>query len=80
MSIDCAAEKVRSLPPPGRIRLLAGPRQVAKTTILLEFVRRFPAYRPLLLCDPEKTAAAARIGIDAMPRAEFLRGGPPAPG
>jgi predicted AAA+ superfamily ATPase len=42
---------------------------------LLEFVRRFPEHRPLLVCDETRTAAAERLGVDAMPWREFLWSG-----
>jgi hypothetical protein len=32
---------------------------------LLEFVRRFPKFQPLLVCDTEQLPAAARLGVSA---------------
>lgn len=43
---------------------------------LLEFVRRFPAYRPLVVCDAGKEKAAERLGIPAIPWDRFLFAGP----
>lgn len=43
---------------------------------LLEFVRRFPTYRPLVLCDPAQAPAAERLGVPAMDWRQFLLGGP----
>lgn len=49
---------------------------------LLEFTRRFPKYRPLLLCDADDAAARAvadRAGIACQPWQEFLLEGPAPP-
>lgn len=46
---------------------------------LLQFVRRFPAYRPLVLCDPDQVGAGARAGVDAMSWEEYLWVGPGGP-
>lgn len=43
---------------------------------LLEFTRRFPRYRPLLLCDPGDSHAAARLGVPALSWKQFLLEGP----
>ncbi|MBI2844520.1 MAG: hypothetical protein HYX78_14085 [Armatimonadetes bacterium] len=43
---------------------------------LLEFVRRFPDFRAMILCDDRYTDTARRIGIDAVPWREFLWSGP----
>ncbi|MDD3926647.1 MAG: hypothetical protein PHT33_08315 [bacterium] len=86
-------------PAPGRIQMLTGPRQVSKTTILLEIVRkwgkgaveiktggytagdlsgllefsrRWPEYRPLVICDDKHADTAQRIGIDCLTWREFL--------
>jgi predicted AAA+ superfamily ATPase len=37
--------------PPGRIQLLTGPRQVGKTTLLLDLERRFKARAVYVACD-----------------------------
>ena len=44
-----------------------------------EFTRRFPSFRPLLLCDPRDVDAAADHGVAAMSWAQFLLHGPAAP-
>ncbi len=44
---------------------------------LFEFVRRFPRYRPLLLCDEDQLGASGRLGVPAMPWWRFLHDGPP---
>jgi len=43
---------------------------------LLEFTRRVPKYRPLLVCDPAELPAAARLGAAAKSWQEFLLDGP----
>ncbi len=44
---------------------------------LLEFVRRFPAYRPLLIAPTKALTIARRAGIDSMTWQDFLLTGPP---
>lgn len=44
---------------------------------LLEFNRRFPAYRPLVLCNPTGKRTAARAAVETMDWREFLLVGPP---
>ncbi len=44
---------------------------------LFEFVRRFRAYRPLVLCRPEERITAERAGVDAIDWRDFLLKGPP---
>ncbi len=44
---------------------------------LLEFCRRHPRFRPLVLRGPEGADAARRVGVDSMPWAKFLLSGPP---
>jgi hypothetical protein len=44
---------------------------------LLEFTRRNPAYRPLVLCDEEETSAALAAGAEAIAWQQFLWSGPP---
>lgn len=41
-----------------------------------EFTRRFPEYRPLMICDPAEQGAAERRGIAAMSWQDFLWEGP----
>jgi len=43
---------------------------------LLEFTRRFPKYRPLILCNPDDLRAAARLGVSATSWRQFLLTGP----
>ncbi len=47
---------------------------------LLEFSRRHPQYRPLLLCAPESLQLAGRLGVPAMTWRQFLIEGPTKPG
>jgi uncharacterized protein len=44
---------------------------------LLEFCRRYPRFRPLVLRGPEGASAARRAGVESMPWAKFLLAGPP---
>jgi hypothetical protein len=39
---------------------------------LLEFHRRRPEYRPVILCDERHVDIGARVGLDVVPWAEFL--------
>ena len=41
-----------------------------------EFTRRFPEYRPLVVCEPGEQGAAERLGIAAMSWQDFLWSGP----
>jgi predicted AAA+ superfamily ATPase len=43
---------------------------------LAEFTRRYPAFRPLVLCDEERLPEAERLGVPAMPWTGFLLSGP----
>ncbi len=45
-------------------------------TGLLEFTRRHPTYRPLVLCDPPAPASAGRTGIATQAWTDFLVRGP----
>jgi len=60
------------------IEVKTGPFRTADVRGLLEFTRRFPRYRPLLLCDPAELGAAARLDVPAMSWTRFLLDGPPA--
>jgi len=42
---------------------------------LLEFARRYPDYRPVVLCDEDYVDVARRIGLDAVPWREYLWNG-----
>jgi predicted AAA+ superfamily ATPase len=44
---------------------------------LLEFVRRYPQFRPLVVCSADGLAAAERAGVAAVTWQEFLLKGPP---
>jgi hypothetical protein len=44
---------------------------------ITEFTRRYPTFRPLVLCAREAKAAPERVGIEAMYWGDFLLGGPP---
>jgi len=44
-------------------------------TGLLEFCRRFPDYRPMVLCDEEHTDTAKRLGMDVLSWRAFLWNG-----
>jgi predicted AAA+ superfamily ATPase len=46
---------------------------------LLEFARRFPKHKPLLLCDPARVSGAERLGVPAMSWRGFLEHGPAGP-
>ena len=41
-----------------------------------EFVRRYPKYRPLVLCEHEARPAVERLGLEAMAWSDFLLRGP----
>jgi predicted AAA+ superfamily ATPase len=61
------------------IEVKTGPFGTADVRGLLEFTRRFPRHRPLLVCDPSEVAAAARIGVPAISWKRFLLEGPQVP-
>jgi hypothetical protein len=42
---------------------------------LLEFTRRYPRFRPLVLCDPGREETARRLGISVLAWPEFLFSG-----
>jgi hypothetical protein len=42
-----------------------------------EFTRRYPSFRPLVLCSDEGRSGIERAGLPAMTWTEFLLGGPP---
>lgn len=46
---------------------------------LLEFTRRKPSFRPLVLCEPRERRHVERTGIQAIPWSDFLLNGPPGP-
>jgi hypothetical protein len=51
--------------------------QTSELTALLEMARRHPGLRPLIVCGGAGRATAARAGVEAIARQEFLLGGPP---
>jgi hypothetical protein len=51
--------------------------QTADLNGLMEFVRRHPAFRPLVVCGTDGCATAARAGVEAMTWQTFLLQGPP---
>ena len=59
------------------IEVKTGPFGGADLRGLLEFCRRHPRFRPLVLRGPEGTYAARRAGVDSMPWTKFLLSGPP---
>jgi hypothetical protein len=58
------------------IEVKTGPLSAVDMRGLLEFNRRFPKYRPLLVCDRTELATAARLRVPAMSWKEFLLNGP----
>lgn len=60
------------------IEVKTGPVGAADVRALLEFARRFPKYRPLLLCDPSHLQGAPRVSVPIMSWRQFLLEGPPA--
>jgi predicted AAA+ superfamily ATPase len=59
------------------LEIKTGSVQTADLRALLEFARRFPEYRPLLVCGSEGLAPAQRAGIAAITWRDFLMTGPP---
>lgn len=58
------------------IEVKSGPFGAPDLRGLFEFTRRYPEFRPLVLCDPTQVEAAQRLGASAMPWTEFLLRGP----
>ena len=54
-----------------------GPVASADLRGLLEFSRRFPAYRPVLIGDESARVPTECAGVDAMTWRHFLLAGPP---
>ena len=44
---------------------------------LVEFTRRFPTYRPLVVCDRTARSSVTRLGVEAQEWHDFLLAGPP---
>ncbi|MBI4500600.1 MAG: ATP-binding protein [Gemmatimonadetes bacterium] len=59
------------------VEVKTGAFPVRDLTGLLQFVRRYPAFRPLVLCDDRRTEPARAAGVLAIPWTEFLWSGPP---
>lgn len=62
------------------VEVKTGPIQTGDLRGLLEFNRRFPAYRPLLIGDAAGRSTAERAGIASVTWRDFLVGGPPGSG
>ena len=60
------------------VEVTTGPVRNADLRGLLEFTRRHPRYRPLLVGDPGALISAQRAGIAAITWREYLLNGPPA--
>jgi predicted AAA+ superfamily ATPase len=58
------------------IEVKTGRYEMNELKALLEFVRRHPEFRPLVICDHAHRAAAERAGIDAVSWQDFLLEGP----
>jgi hypothetical protein len=59
------------------IEVETGPFHAGDLRGLLEFTRRHPRFRPLVLTGPGGGLAARRAGVDSMTWPSFLLGGPP---
>lgn len=59
------------------IEVKTGPFGASDLRGLLEFCRRHPRFRPLVLRGSEGADVARRAGVDSMPWAKFLLSGPP---
>ena len=60
------------------IEVKTGPFGAREVRGLLEFVKRFPKYRPVVVCEAEELSSAERLGVKAVSWKRFLLGGPPA--
>jgi uncharacterized protein len=59
------------------VEVKTGSFQMTDLKSLLEFVRRNPRFRPLVICGSADRPAAERAGVDSTTWQEFLIGGPP---
>ena len=59
------------------IEVKTGPVEASDVAGLAEFCRRFPSFRPLLVCDDDNVKSGDRLGIDAVGWRRFLLEGPP---
>jgi predicted AAA+ superfamily ATPase len=58
------------------IEVKTGAYRVNELQGLLEFCRRYPKFKPLILCDEKDEGAARRAGLQAQSWRSFLHGGP----
>jgi len=58
------------------IEVKTGKLQATDLNGLLEFVRRFPRFKPLVVCDAEARAIAERLGVPATTWQRYLLEGP----
>jgi len=59
------------------VEVKTGPFGTGDLRGLLEFSRRFPSYRPLVVCDAADLMVVERAGIEAIDWETFLLAGPP---
>lgn len=59
------------------LEVKTGPFSAPEIRGLLEFTRRYPRYRPLVVCDAGREESARRLGIPVLSWVEFLLSGPP---
>lgn len=59
------------------VEVKTGPFGVPELRGLLEFTRRHPKFRPLVLCDSGREETAKRFGMPALSWTQFLTSGPP---
>jgi uncharacterized protein len=60
------------------VEVKTGGFQMNELVALLEFVRRYPQFRPLVICRETDRPTAERAGVASVTWQEFLLGGPPA--
>lgn len=59
------------------VEVKTGKFQMSELKSLMEFTKRHPKYRPLVICDKSGSAVAERAGVQSIRWQEFLLGGPP---
>jgi hypothetical protein len=62
------------------VEVKTGPIGTGDLRGLLEFTRRFPEYRALLICDAAARAVGERLDVPVIAWREFLLSGPPREG
>ena len=62
---------------PLAVEVKSGPYSSADLKGLLEFTRRYPRFRPLVVCDAGDELVARRLGLAAVSWQAFLESGPP---